>query len=175
MGGVAVSGVASVVASWAATRAQPEREPAAGGSRWQGLHAEQGGGGRRQHLLELLAVRGDGVSLQGLCSVSLRLAEKLVARGCLNAVAPGPLVHIIDQLTGRRFLIDTGASYSIFSHHSTSPPSGLLLTGPAASGYRAGARGRFSWTFMAAGLSGRSFWRTSHSPLLGSTFCVAAS
>ncbi len=38
---------------------------------------------------------------------------KLVSRGRLNAVAPGPLVHIENQLSKRRFLVDTGASFSI--------------------------------------------------------------
>ncbi len=74
-------------------------------------------------------VRREGVLLQGLGGVSLQLAGKLVTQGCLNAMAPGQLVHIVDQLTGRRFLIDTGASYSIFPHLSTSPPSGPHLTG----------------------------------------------
>ncbi len=103
--------------------------------------------------------RGESVSQQGLGGVSLRLSGKLVARGCLNAVAPGPLVHIIDQLMGRRFLIDTGASYSIFPHRSTSPPSGPLLTG--ASGQRIPCWGKravqldfhgrqFEWTFLLA-------------------------
>jgi hypothetical protein len=38
---------------------------------------------------------------------------KLASRGQLNAVAPDPLVHIEDQLTKRRFLVDMGASFSI--------------------------------------------------------------
>ncbi|MFN9907249.1 MAG: hypothetical protein ACK56F_14205, partial [bacterium] len=79
--------------------------------------------------MEPLAVRRKRVSLQGHGGVPLWLAGKLVARGCFNAIAPGQLVHIVDQLTGRRFLIDNGASYSIFPHRSTSPPSGPLLTG----------------------------------------------
>ena len=68
-------------------------------------------------------------------------------------------MHIVDQLTGRRFLIDTGASYSIFPHRSTSPPSGPLLTG--AGGQRIPCWGervvqldfhgrRFEWTFLLA-------------------------
>jgi hypothetical protein len=100
----------SVAASAAPSRAAAVREARAGassrGGRWQGLDAERGGGGRRRHLLEPLAVRRESVSLQGLGGVSLRLAGKLVARGCLNAIAPGQLVHIVDQLTGGHFLID---------------------------------------------------------------------
>jgi hypothetical protein len=85
-----------------------------------------------------------------------------MAWGCLNAVAPGQLVHIVDQLTGRRFLIDTGANYSIFPHCFTSPPSEPLLTG--ASGQRIPCWGeravqldfhgcRFEWTFLLADVS----------------------
>jgi hypothetical protein len=43
---------------------------------------------------------------------------------------PGTLVHILDKNTGRRFLVDTGASFSIFPHRSPSRPSGPCLTGP---------------------------------------------
>ncbi len=68
----------------------------------------------------------------------------------------------MDQLTGRRFLIDTGMSYSIFPHRSTSPPSGPLLTG--VSGQRIPCWGkreiqldfygrRFEWTFLLADVS----------------------
>ncbi len=64
--------------------------------------------------------------------------------------------------TGRHFLIDTGASYSIFPYRSTLPPSGLLLTG--ASGQRIPCWGeravqldfrgrRFEWTFLLADVS----------------------
>ena len=63
---------------------------------------------------------------------------------------------------GRRFLIDTGASYCIFSHRSTLPSSGLLLT--AASDQRIPCWGeravqldfhgrRFEWTFLLADVS----------------------
>ncbi len=77
----------------------------------------------------------------------------------MNTVDPGQLVHIVDQLTGRCFLIDTGASYSIFPHLSTSPPSRPLLTG--AGGQRIPCWGeravqldfhgrRFEWMFLLA-------------------------
>jgi hypothetical protein len=156
--GAAVSRAASAAGSVARRTGQPEQEPAAGRVQWQGHDAERGSG-RHRHLLEPLAVRGEGVLLQGLGGVSLQLAGKLVARGCLNAVTPGQLVHIVDQLTGRRFLIDTGASYSIFPHRSTSPPSEPHLTG--ASGQRIPCWGvrvvqldfhgrRFEWTFLLA-------------------------
>jgi hypothetical protein len=41
------------------------------------------------------------------------------------------LVHVLDQVSKRRFLVDTGASYSIFPHWSSSPPTGPLLAGPS--------------------------------------------
>jgi hypothetical protein len=56
---------------------------------------------------------------------------KLAIQGRLNAVAPGALVHIQDQLSKRRFLVDTGASFSIFPHHSSAPASGPVLSGPS--------------------------------------------
>jgi hypothetical protein len=70
---------------------------------------------------------------------------------------PWQLVHMVDQLTGRRFLIDTCASYSIFPHRSSSPLSGPTLTG--ANGQRIPCWGkravqlnfqgrRFKWTFL---------------------------
>ena len=65
----------------------------------------------------------------------------------------------IRQLTGRRFLVDTGASYSIFPHQSSSPPFGPSLTGP--SGKQIPCWGeqrmelsfqgrRFTWIFLLA-------------------------
>ncbi len=56
---------------------------------------------------------------------------KLGRQGRLNAVAPGSLVHIVDQLSNRRFLVDTSASYSIFPHSSAATPSGPKLRGAA--------------------------------------------
>ncbi len=87
---------------------------------------------------------------------------KLAARGRLNAVAPGPLVHIEDQLSKRRFLVDTGASFSIFPHKSSTPPSGPALFGPAGKiipcwGEKylvLSFNGRqFHWTFLLAAVS----------------------
>jgi hypothetical protein len=147
------------------------RRPA-GRTAWrpQGRTAERGRSGqkddsqqRRRHrhrdVLGPLAVRRPGVRLQGHRRPTLQLAGNLTARECLNAVAPGLLVHIVDQLTGRRFLVDTGASYSIFPHQSSSPLFGPSLTGP--SGKRISCWGeqlmelsfhgrRFTWTFLLA-------------------------
>jgi len=58
------------------------------------------------------------------------VAGKVGGRGQLNAVAPGSLVHIIDVLSGRRYLNDTGASFLIFPRKSSTPPTGQKLTGP---------------------------------------------
>jgi hypothetical protein len=52
------------------------------------------------------------------------------AGGQLNAVAPGELLHLTDKLSGRRFLVDIGASYSIFPHQSSQPVCGPVLKGP---------------------------------------------
>ncbi len=46
-------------------------------------------------------------------------------------VTPGTLVHVEDDISKRRFLCDTGASNSIFPHHSTAAPTGPALHGPA--------------------------------------------
>jgi hypothetical protein len=87
---------------------------------------------------------------------------KLAARGRLNAVAPGPLVHIEDQLTKRHFLVDTGASFSIFPHHSSAAPSGPALLGPAGQTIPCWGEKpcvlsfngrRFKWTFLLAAVS----------------------
>ena len=62
---------------------------------------------------------------------ALCLVGKLDAQPCLNAVTPGTLFYIEDQHTHRRFLCDTGASYSILPHQSSAVASGPSLHGPA--------------------------------------------
>ncbi len=85
--------------------------------------------------------------------------RKLSVQGRLNAVVPGALVHIQDQLTNRRYLVDTGASFSIFPHQSAARADGPVLTGP--SGKTIPCWGektidlsfngrRFTWTFLLA-------------------------
>ncbi|MFO0000703.1 MAG: hypothetical protein ACK559_06215, partial [bacterium] len=61
-------------------------------------------------MLQALAVWRRGHVLPS----ALQLAGKRRRRGQLNAVAPGELLHLTDELSGQRFLVDTGASYSIF-------------------------------------------------------------
>jgi hypothetical protein len=58
----------------------------------------------------------------------LLLDGKLKSPGRLNAIAPGILVHVVDQLTSRRFLV--GAAFSIISHSSSLPASGQSIVGP---------------------------------------------
>jgi hypothetical protein len=100
---------------------------------------------------------GEGILL--LQTVCLYLAGKLGCPGQLAAVAAGLLVHINDELTGRRFLVDTGASYSIWPHKSPMPATGPHLFGP--SGQRIACWGErvlrlqfhgrhFSWPFLLA-------------------------
>jgi hypothetical protein len=80
-------------------------------------------------------------------------------QGQLNAIAPGQLLHVVDMLTNRRFLVDTGAAYSIFPHVSAQLPSGPALQGPGGQAIpcwgekqvqlRIGGK-TFSWTFLLA-------------------------
>jgi hypothetical protein len=87
---------------------------------------------------------------------------KLVSRGRLNTVAPGPLVHIENQLSKRRFLVDTGASFSIYPFSSKAAPTGPTLFGPAGKlipcwGERSISlqlnNKKFTWTFLLAAVS----------------------
>jgi hypothetical protein len=87
---------------------------------------------------------------------------KLGHQGRLNNVVPGSLVHIVDQLSNRRFLMDTGASDSIFLHSSAAPPSGHKLRGAAGQlipcwgekTINLSFQGKpFTWTFLLAAVS----------------------
>jgi hypothetical protein len=57
------------------------------------------------------------------------MAGKWAGRGQLNAVAAGHLLHLFDEVSRRRFLVDTGAAYSVFPHRSAEETSGPQLTG----------------------------------------------
>ncbi len=81
----------------------------------------------------------------------MQLGGKLTHRGFLT-VTPVRLVHVLDQLSNRRFLLDTGASYSIFPHSSSSPPTGPLLAGPSGTSISCWGEKEFSLSF-----SGRLF------------------
>jgi hypothetical protein len=62
---------------------------------------------------------------------SLHLVGKLGGPGRLNAVTARQQIHKLDQISNRRFLVDTSASYSILPHRSSLPATGLKLFGPA--------------------------------------------
>ena len=92
----------------------------------------------------------------------MQLDGKLSLPGRLNAVVPGKLVHACCQLTGRRFLLDTGASYSLWPHRSSSPSSGPRISGPSGSvipcwgdrPFTVRFQGRtFKWNFLLAHVS----------------------
>ncbi len=104
---------------------------------------------------------------------ALQLVGKLELPGRLNTVAPGLLVYINDQLTGRRFLVDTGAAFSILPHQSSKPAAGQGLVGPNGSAIRCWGESavklqlagqHFTWNFLLADVSmailGIDFLRT---------------
>jgi hypothetical protein len=68
-------------------------------------------------------------------------------------------MHLKDDISNRRFLVDTGAAFSVFPHSSEEPPSGPRLKGPAGRIIRCwGQRTlqlsfnglHFSWDFLLA-------------------------
>ena len=61
----------------------------------------------------------------------MHVAGKLGGRASVNAVTPGTLVHVEDIISKRRFLCDTGASYSVIPHHSQEPAAGPPLRSAA--------------------------------------------
>ncbi len=52
-----------------------------------------------------------------------------LAQGRLNAVAPGFLIHVMDQISGWHFLVDTGAAFSIIPHSYSISASGRGIVG----------------------------------------------
>jgi hypothetical protein len=80
-------------------------------------------------------------------------------RSASTANSPGNLFFIADGLSGRKFLVDTGSSFSIIPHSSPLPPSGPVLCaadrrsirgwGFARSQVRLGGR-LFTWQFLKA-------------------------
>ena len=94
------------------------------------------------------------------------MAGKLGVRGLFNAVTPSQLVYVTDQLSNRRFLVDTGAAFSILPHHSSVQPSSPSLIGP--NGLPIACWGdktvqlvldgrHFQWTFLLASSVATSF------------------
>ena len=66
----------------------------------------------------------DGPHGSGKC---LRRRRQLVA----PVLSGGPLIYLRDKQSGKLFLVDTGAEYSLIPHWSQSPPSGPPLEGAA--------------------------------------------
>ena len=61
--------------------------------------------------------------------LSVGLHAPIVRRaGGKRSVASSPLFYLKDSLSGRLFLVDTGAADSVFPHRSDTPPSDLRLT-----------------------------------------------
>ncbi len=61
----------------------------------------------------------------------LQVAGKLSCPAWLAAIIAGSLVHILDENSGMRFLVDTGANFSIIPHRSPTAASGPRLFGPS--------------------------------------------
>jgi hypothetical protein len=55
---------------------------------------------------------------------------KLACPARLNAAAAGQLLYIVDEQSGRRFLVDSGASLSLLPHLSSAPGDSNRLLGP---------------------------------------------
>ena len=91
------------------------------------------------------------------------VAGKLVSRAAVAASAspggPGRLCLLVDQLTGDRFLVDTGAAYSVIPFSSTTAPSGPGIStadgtpipcwGPVTRVVASGGH-NFQWSFLRA-------------------------
>ncbi len=101
------------------------------------------------------------------------MVGKLTVQPCINAVMPGSLFHIEDQLTHRRFLCDTGASYYVLPHQSTAVASGPSLHGPSGRPMKCCGEceltltfnnKQYKWIFLLADVSfviiGVSWWTT---------------
>ncbi len=90
------------------------------------------------------------------------MAGKLGRQGCVSAITPGRLLHLVDELSGIRFLVDSGASFSIIPHHSSLPGSGPRLRGPSGSSISCWgdtqlcikvSGHQFSWCFLKAAVA----------------------
>ena len=106
----------------------------------------------------------------------LRLGGKRIGWGAVNSVVPASpvsLAHAVDQITGMKFLVNTGAAYSVIPHSSPAPARGPPLPGAGGSAIRCwGAVTRtvkfggqeFRWPFLRAAVQ---------FPLLGADFLRA--
>jgi hypothetical protein len=89
---------------------------------------------------------------------ALLLSGKWWCQGQLNAVVPGELLHLSDELSGRRFLVDTGASYSIFPYVSLEQATGPFLMAQVARTFPVGEKDGLWCLLLAPDLSGTLFW-----------------
>jgi hypothetical protein len=97
---------------------------------------------------------------------------KLACRGLVNAVSPGGLVHVVDQLSNRRFLVDTGAVFSVFPPSSPRPPDGPALAGAAGQPIPCWGEKQLQLSFNRRPFYGPSSWLRYVSPSLEWIFCV---
>ena len=78
----------------------------------RGQHLREG-----RHLLLPLDILQDVLPVQE----TMHLDGNLTTPARLNAIAAMMLVRLTDQLTGRRYLVDTGASFSLVPLQSRAP------------------------------------------------------
>jgi hypothetical protein len=77
----------------------------------------------------------------------------------------------LDQVSQRRFLVDTGASYSIFPHWSSSPPTGPLRAGPSGTAIPCWGEKEFELSFDNKKFNGPLLLAAVKFPILGLNFC----
>ena len=95
---------------------------------------------------------------------------KLGRPGRLNAAASGLLLYADDTASRRRFLVDTGASFSLLPHRSTAPPSGTQLTGPTGTAIRCWGEVEQQLTLAGRPYRGRFIKAAVSFPILGIDF-----
>jgi hypothetical protein len=98
----------------------------------------------------------------------MQLGGKLDRRAAVLCVLrPDSLFYIADSLSGDKFLVDTGSTFSIVPYKSSSPQSGPHLT--AANGRRIACWGHrrasvvldsqaFKWRFLRAAVKFSILW-----------------
>ena len=79
--------------------------------------------------------------------------------GRLNGVTAGQLINMVDLTSTRRFLMDTGSSYSILPHQSSLPAKGPKLFGPAGQIFRYWDAAYFTCLSRTRNSPGNFFWQ----------------
>jgi hypothetical protein len=95
---------------------------------------------------------------------------KLADRGLVYAVSPGQLVHIMDQSSNRRFLVDTGAAFSVFLHSSPGPPYKPALAGAAGQSIPCWGEQQFQLSFTGKAFSWPILLAAVQFPIIGVDF-----